>query len=327
MTIRRIISHKVRNFLFSTVNGEFLIFLFFLCLSGIFWLLMPLNITYEREFKVPVRIVNVPENVVLTSDETDTIRVVLRDKGLVLVRYYYGKGLKPLDLNFKSYARDSKGTTSVGMAELARLLSMQLSASTRIVTTKNEKVDIFYNYGKKKNVPVKWHGNVVPEQMYFISNVEYLPDSVLVYASDEQLDIIQAAVTEPIDVSNFRDTLTVECKIKKIKGVKFVPEMVKVKFMTDVLTEESIGDIPVTGINVPEGKVLRTFPSKVTVKFVTGVNQFRKIEKKDFVVVADYNDVAKGNSEKCKIQLRSVPHGVSRASISVKEVDYLIEEE
>ena len=117
MTIRRIISHKVRNFLFSTVNGEFLIFLFFLCLSGIFWLLMTLNITYEREFKVPVRIVNVPENVVLTSDETDTIRVVLRDKGLVLVRYYYGTGLKPLDLNFKSYARDSKGTTSVGMAE------------------------------------------------------------------------------------------------------------------------------------------------------------------------------------------------------------------
>ena len=327
MTIRRIISHKVRNFLFSTVNGEFLIFLFFLFLSGVFWLLMTLNLTYEREFKVPVRIVNVPENVVSTSDETDTVRMTLRDKGLVLVRYFYGEGIKPLDLNFKTYARDTTGKAAVGTAELARLLSGQLSASTKIVSTKNERVDIFYNYGMKKKVPVKWHGNVVPEQMYFISNVEYSPDSVLVYASDKQLEMIQVAVTEPIDVSNFRDTLSVECVLKKTKGVKYVPAKVNVKFMTDVLTEESIDDIPVTGENVPEGKVLRTFPSKVTVKFVTGVSQFRRINKKDFVVVADYNDVADRKSEKCRLQLRAVPHGVSRASLNVKEVDYLIEEE
>ena len=37
----------VRGFLFTLVNKEFLIFLFFLLLSGIFWLLMTLNETYE----------------------------------------------------------------------------------------------------------------------------------------------------------------------------------------------------------------------------------------------------------------------------------------
>ena len=41
----------VRNFLFSRTNGEFLIFLFFLILSGIFWLLMTLNETYEKEIQ------------------------------------------------------------------------------------------------------------------------------------------------------------------------------------------------------------------------------------------------------------------------------------
>ena len=37
-----------RNLLFSMFNKEFLIFLFFLLLSGAFWLVMTLNETYER---------------------------------------------------------------------------------------------------------------------------------------------------------------------------------------------------------------------------------------------------------------------------------------
>ena len=67
----------VRKFLFNQLNREFLTFLFFLALSGTFWLLLTLNETYEREFKIPVKVVNIPKNVVLTSDETDTVRVVL----------------------------------------------------------------------------------------------------------------------------------------------------------------------------------------------------------------------------------------------------------
>ena len=83
---RRGIVKIFRNFLFTLVNKECLIFLFFLCLSGIFWLLMTLNETYEMEFRIPVRVVNIPNNVVLTSEETDTVRVTLRDKGLMLVK-------------------------------------------------------------------------------------------------------------------------------------------------------------------------------------------------------------------------------------------------
>ena len=56
------ISSLIRNFLFSIVNKEFLIFLFFLLLSGSFWLSMTLDETYEKEISVPIRLVNVPKN-------------------------------------------------------------------------------------------------------------------------------------------------------------------------------------------------------------------------------------------------------------------------
>ena len=73
----------VKGFLFTKTSKEILIFLFFLGLSGIFWLSLTLDETYERDFDVPVAVTGVPKNAVLTSDEVDTIRVTIRDKGIV----------------------------------------------------------------------------------------------------------------------------------------------------------------------------------------------------------------------------------------------------
>jgi len=316
----------VRNFLFSTVNKEFLIFLFFLALSGVFWLMMTLNETYEKEMRIPVHIVNVPQNVVLTSDSVDTVKVSLSDKGFVLLGYMYGDGLRPLKVNFKNYMR-STGTGSVTAAELQRMMYQQLSASTKITSTKPDRLQYFFNYGLHKRVPLRWSGRVIPEHLYFISHTEYETDSVDIYASQEKLDSINIVYTEPLNYANFRDTLSVRCNLQKMRGVKSVPDNVKITFYTDVLTEASIKDIPIQGINMPEGKVLRTFPSKVTIKFVAGVSLYRTLSAKDFTVVADYKDIASHPSDKCTLHIKKVPQGISRATLDIKQVDYLIEEE
>ena len=69
------------------MSKEILIFIFFLILSGIFWFILTLNETYEREIKVTMQIKGIPKNVVLTSNEIDTLRVVVRDKGWMLISY------------------------------------------------------------------------------------------------------------------------------------------------------------------------------------------------------------------------------------------------
>ena len=86
----RLMWQRFRDFVFSNTNREFLVFLFFLCLSGIFWLSLTLNDIYEREFAIPVSVVDIPKNAVLTSDEVDTVKMTIRDKGIILVAYQYG---------------------------------------------------------------------------------------------------------------------------------------------------------------------------------------------------------------------------------------------
>ena len=316
----------VSDFVFSNTNKDFLVFLFFLGLSGIFWLSLTLNETYEREFSIPVSVVDIPKNAVLTSDEVDTIKMTIRDKGIVLVAYQYGDYLNRLRIPFKNYTRNN-GSGSVPASELQKLVYQNLVSSSKITACKPDKLEFFYNYGTHKKVPVRWSGRVIPEELYFISRVDYSPDSVTVYASDEKLDSINIIYTETLNYANFRDTLSITCHLAKLKGVKVVPDKVKINFFTDVLTEENIEGVPIQGINLPEGKVLRTFPAKVTVSFVTGVSVFRNLRPEDFTIVADYNEIKRHPSEKCRITLKNVPPGISRARLDVTLVDYLIENE
>ena len=325
ISVRRI-AVIIRNFLFSRTNREFLIFLFFLILSGIFWLLMTLNEIYEKEVTVPVHITNVPADIMLNSDDTDTIRVTIRDRGIMLLTYLYGESLAHIEANFKNYDQGN-GTGIISGIELNKIIKQNIAASSKIISIKPERLKIYYNTGTCKKVPIRWKGRVIPEHLYFLSDVSYSPDSVTVYASEERLDSIHMVYTEPLTYVDFRDTLAVDCRLRRMEGVKIVPNQVRVTFFTDVLTEERMDGIPIKCVNLPKGKQLRTFPAKVAVRFVTGVNVYRTLSPDDFVVIADYNEIASSRSDKCNLYLQQVPSGVTRTSLVNKQVDYLIEED
>lgn len=315
----------LKKFLFSRANKEFVVFIFFLALSGAFWLFTTLNEVYEYEFSIPVSVVGIPKNAVLTSEETDTVRMTIRDKGITLLTYMYGDVLKKVNVSFKTYSK-SNGTGVITASELQKLVYQQLASGSRITSVKPDKLEFYYNYGAKKKVPVRWSGRVIPEEMFFISRVAYSPDSINIYASHEKLDSINVVYTEQLNYANFRDTLIAHCELAKIKGVKMVPDHVNVSFFTDVLTEEEIEGVPIKAINMPAGKSLRTFPAKVNISFVTGVSVYRNLKPTDFTVIADYKEIMSHPTEKCHIYLKNVPRGISRARLETNMVDYLIEE-
>lgn len=319
---------SIRNFLFSKTNREFLIFLFFFALAGIFWILMTLNKSYEQEIRVPIRYTGIPKAAVMTSSETDTFRIIVNDKGIVLLSYLYGDALDNITIDFKTYAgRQKQERGEITAAELTKKVMPRLASSTKLVSVKPDHLYFFYNYGEKKNVPIKWSGSVVPDELYFISDVEYEPDSVTVFASKTKLDSIKMLYTVPLNYVDFRDTLTVQASLQRIPGVKIVPEKVNIRFLTDILTEECIDDIPIVGINMPKGKVLRTFPAKARVKIVTGMKTYQNLSPSDFIVIADYNEIRNSLAPKCRIHLKKAPSEIKRMSLEFDQVDYLIEEQ
>ena len=314
----------IRHFLFGWANREFLIFLFFLVVAGIFWLLTTLNESFEQEVKIPVRFVNVPKNVVITSGEDDTLRVTVRDKGISLITYIYSKEQQPIDIDFYRFTQNN-GRGTVPNSDLLRLINAKLPASAKAVSVKPDTEVFYYNNGEKKMVPVIYQGQVEPDMLYFISRVAYTPDSVTIYTSEDNFDNISVVYTDPIREKGFRDSLIVRARLQKKEGVKMVPDEVTVHFYADMLTEVSIDNVPIVGINMPEGKTLRTFPAKVTVNFVTGMKNYQTMTPNDFLIVADYNELKADATAKCNIYLRRQPEGIQRIRLETQQVDYLIE--
>lgn len=320
------IINMVRNFLFSSANREFLTFFFFLVLSTIFWLMTALNETYEREIGVPAYLVNIPKNVVVTSDMEDTVRVTVRDKGFALLAYTYGEGIRPINVNFQSAITRQSGYGIVSSQELMKMINQRFSGSSKIVQVKPDRLDFHYNYGLSRQVSVKMSGHVVPGKSFYLARTRFWPEKVTVYGSKQALDSLRFVKTVPINITNFNDTVLRTVALETIKGVKIVPNTVRIGLYPDILTEENI-EVPITAINMPEGKVLRTFPQRVTVNFIVGASMFRSISPEQFAVVVDYNEIIDHPSDKCSIHLRETPQGVRNARLKMTQVDYLIEEQ
>lgn len=320
------IINMVRNFLFSSANREFLTFFFFLVLSTIFWLMTALNETYEREIGVPAYLVNIPKNVVVTSDMEDTVRVTVRDKGFALLAYTYGEGIRPINVNFQSAITRQSGYGVVSSQELMKMINQRFSGSSKIVQVKPDRLDFHYNYGLSRQVSVKMSGHVVPGKSFYLARTRFWPEKVTVYGSKQALDSLRFVKTVPINITNFNDTVLRTVALETIKGVKIVPNTVRIGLYPDILTEENI-EVSITAINMPEGKVLRTFPQRVTVNFIVGASMFRSISPEQFAVVVDYNEIIDHPSDKCSIHLRETPQGVRNARLKMTQVDYLIEEQ
>ena len=320
-SVRNILK-AVRNFLFSGLNKEFLIFLFFLALSGAFWLLMTLNETMEREFKIPMRLSGVPRNAVITGELPDTVRVTVRDKGFTLVTYDF----RPLVFRFSNYADEDEGKGMIPLTDVQKQVLSQMYGSSKLLQVKPGAFDFYFTYGTSKKVPVVFRGKITTNKSYYLAHTEFYPSMVTVYANKQQLDKLQTVEIEPFNYRNLQDTIRQAVKIRKIRGVKIVPPTVRLSVYPDVLTEEAI-EVPITAINMPPGMVLRTFPSKVTVRFTIGASLFRTIKPNLFKVVVDYEELAANPSDKCTLQLRSVPRSVSKASLEIDRVDYLLEQQ
>ena len=109
--VRKYYGH-IKNALLGPRNKEFLIFLLFFFISAAFWLLQSLNETFDVEIQVPLKLENVPSDVVVTSELPSLLAVKVRDKGTVLVRYIYGAEQLPVDVDYKDF---DKGMTSGGV--------------------------------------------------------------------------------------------------------------------------------------------------------------------------------------------------------------------
>ena len=314
---------KMRDFLLSKNSREFLTFLFFLVIAALFWLEQTLDREYEIEVKVPLKLKNVPENIVITSDLPTELVVTIRDKGNTLLNYQLTKRFYPINIEFPEHL-NRRHHVSILSNTYSKAIIAQLANTSTVTALKPDTIDYYYSEGKSKKVPVRLQGRVAPGQQYYISDTLFRPAEVTVYASQGALDTIKVAYTKFFENTQIEDTLHRQVELLEGRGVKFVPNVVDLTLPVDIYTEKSV-EVPIEGVNFPAGKTLRAFPSKVKVTFHVGLSKYLDIKPEDFHILVSYEELRKLDGEKYQVKLKKMPQGVSQVRIYPSQIDFLIE--
>ena len=314
-------SRSVWNFLLSKQSREFFLFLFFIFVAAGFWLIQTLDNDYETDITIPVRLRDVPDDVVITSDPVASVKVHVRDKGTLLFNYTMGKVFSPLNIDFVA----GEGShVQIPSSTFSKMITSQLSSSTQVVSVTPDTLEYYYSTGQAKLVPVRFQGMATAGPRHYLSDTIFTPDSVHVYAPLALLDTIKAAYMEPQEFLGIDDTLRREVHLKSARGVKIVPETSSLTLAVDMYTEKTV-EVELHGINFPPDKQLRSFPSKVAITFQCGLRQFNDLTSDDFHIFVSYEDLLKLGNQKYTVRLRNTPKGATNIRFNPAQVDFLIE--
>lgn len=323
MKILPFIQEKVKTVLILLRNKSFLTFLFFLTLSTAFWCFEAFKEVSTVEISVPLRLTNVPENVVVTTELPKEVRISLRDKNSSLFFYRYFQTMAPVEIDFSHYANPSCHVR-LPKEDVRRGLKNNFETSTELLGLRPDTLEYFYNYGTSKTVETRLQGKLAPADGYYIVRQELHPALATVYATERQLDTISAALTLPYYQTDLTKSLSTLIYLQDVKGAKFLPDTVRLSVEVDRLIEKTLA-LPVQPLNFPEDVRLRTFPMKVNVTFQVGMKEFRNVTEADFKLVLDANDLTDATANTCAVRIVEQPAAAFRLRLSQSEVEFLIE--
>ncbi len=309
---------------FVTVNREIMVFLLFLIVAVAFWLSQTFKDHTTVNLEYELKIVNVPKNLIFTSEVPSTIAVAVSGRGFTILQYVMNKQHKVLNVDYNDLPKMG-GTLTIDNYVWKKALTKELPKGVTPQTVNPATVDLYYSMGEHKQIPIVFQGKIRTSDEYMLCGIELQPKYVDIYAPPSIYDTIKVVYTEPYIVNNVEDTLQIHLPLNKIKGVKMIPDTVSVKACVDLFTAKTV-KVPIYCENIPHNRILRTFPLMADVTFRVSATMFNNITEDDFVIVVDYNTI-KTQDRKCKLIIRESPKGISNLKVTPELVDYVIEQE
>ena len=318
------IGNQIKDFLLKPKSREFFIFLFFYVLASGFWFLQTMNEDYETDFTIPIRLKELPDNIVMTNEPPTHLVTRVRDKGTVLLNYKLSRMFYPVYIDFSTFKTKKNNQVKLATSTLEDEVMAKFSVSSKLISIKPDTLEYIYSKGTAKRVPVRLKGKIEAGQQYLITDTIFSPDSVSIYAPTALLKDIDVAYTEEVDLVNIQDSTSLSLAFASKKGVTYVPNHVDVRLPVDMITEKTV-QVPLRGIDFPNDKILRTFPSVVEVTFQLGTRAFNTITSDDFSIDISYHDLLKIDDDVYPIRITRMPTGIQRVRVWPNPIDFLIE--
>ena len=306
------------------INREFMVFIVFLLVSIVFWFVQTFKESTTAKINYSFQIKDVPSNVILTSEVPKQVEVTVSGRGFSIIDYLTKSDSRIVEVDYSQFEK-SDGMLVLNNNAWKKIVTSTLGNSLTCTSINPSMLEIYYSTGEHKYVPVVFGGKAKVDGQHVLCGIELEPQHVDIYAPDNQFDTISAIYTEDARFTGLKDTTVVRLALVPPKGVKCRPDSITAKLCVDLYTTKTI-KVPIFCENIPEDKVIRTFPLTTNVTFRVSSSLYNHITASDFSIVVDYNTI-QPNDKKCSLIVRTVPMGISDVTLSPQQVDYIIEQE
>ncbi|MCM1292120.1 MAG: hypothetical protein NC111_00155 [Bacteroides sp.] len=317
--IRNSVDHIRQKF--RTRRGHNVI-VYLICLAAafLFWVIMTLDETTERDYHVSVELVNVPDSVVLVGDVPSSVNVVVKGKGTQFLRYSI-MSVPTLKIDFRQYAT-ADNYLRLSRAKLDVRIRELFGQGVSVVSVVPDSIRVGFTTGKGYKVPLKVNANVSASGHSTISGpVTAAFDSVTIYTLDNNPPDLDMVETEELRVNNLSDTTVVNVALKRQSGMRMIPDHVNVTVPVEMLVSKKCS-LPIKVVNLPENTHLITYPSAIEVSYLTPMRLSNTPIEAQAVI--DYNSISP-SSRYAAVSVQAPAGGFKIVSVSQDSVEYVVE--
>lgn len=305
------------------------LFVFFICIvvSSVFWFLVTFNNFFTTSLDIPVRYMNMPEEMVMASQLPKKLSVEITGTGYDLLSYKIRPEITEILLDGRNIGFQNTGTGNKSFITTYHGLDYFNLEHNDVKILKVKPDTLFFTSLSRssKKIKVSIPLNISFEPPFNLKDsLMILPDSAVVSGAIENLNTIDSIISESLTLKNMNHSGEFELKlIPPSSDISFEPSKVKVNIQIEKYTENSI-NLPVTVINKPSDLEVRASPDFVNIKYLVGLSRFNDFKSSDFEIVADYNDLKKNKLSRVNLILTNKPLWVRDVKIQTPKVEIIV---
>lgn len=296
---------------------SFLVFLVFVGIAAVFWTILALNDESQDTVEVSVRIQGVPDSVTFISNPPQRLLVVVRDKGVKLLRHTFAKDVS-LTLNFEEF--ESGNRFRVSHNALMNSLRHLFGSEAVISSFNPDSISFLFTREPGRLLPIELTYDVTAAPGMVVQAAPQLSDKTARLFSVGRTDTIRRLFTDKVTLRNLDKTTTVSVPLVQIPGTRTVPAAVDVTFTVEQLVRKE-SEVAVNADNIPLNNDILFFPAKVKVSYYVPMSRYNS-DNDGIEVTASYNEAVRTSSDKVGIRVTKKAPYVSSVELHSDSVEY-----
>lgn len=321
MNIKALLS-KLKQKSTSAKGRSIFTFMIFLLISTIFWFMMTLNETVQRDYRLPVEINGIPEGTTFITRPLQHIDVSVKDKGRALIKYDWGNPPK-VRIKYQDFIVKGDNRIVINQEMLGNSIRNSFGSGCEILSIRPDSINLITTSRPGDRLPIFFDISAATEPQYIAyGEMKCKYDSVTVYSLNGIPSSMLNVQTEHVTLRDLTDTTTIEIALKSPAGTRVEPSRISVTIPVEPLvTKKRI--LPVHVINKPQNVTVHTFPANIELEYLVPMSLFKN-DVATPVAVINYRDIDI-DATTAHVNLTQIPDYYHNIKCTPAEVEYLTE--